>query len=167
MEAMFPLFHRACLPRLLTLASALILCGCVSQSAPPQNPITSSLPSAAAATPAASAPALSLFHEFPDIPLPAELTPLHGDSYIYQEGDVRAGVLILRGRVDVGSLIRFFQVGLPRQGWVPKGGMRYRRSVLLFEKPDKSCVIDIYEKLFYTYAEIYVVPAAGNVNGQG
>lgn len=164
MQAMFPLFHRACLARLLTLASALILCSCASLSAPPQNPITSSPPATAAAAPAASP---ALFHEFPDIPVPAELTPLHDDSYIYREEDVRAGVLILRGRVDVGSLIRFFQVGLPRQGWVPKGGMRYRRSVLLFEKPDKSCVIDIYEKLFYTYAEIYVVPAAGNVNGQG
>ena len=78
-----------------------------------------------------------------------------------QSGSVKTGILTLRGRVDLNSLINFFQMAMPRENWKPKGSFRYQRSILIFEKPDKSCVIRLYEGTIYTYVEIFVTPASG------
>ncbi len=85
------------------------------------------------------------------------------DSYVFQSGPLKAGLLVMRGRVDLTSVINFFQMALPREGWKPRGGFRYRRSVLVFEKPDKTCVINIYSSTFFTYAEIYVAPVESQI----
>ena len=85
------------------------------------------------------------------------------DSYVFQTGSTKVGLITLRGRVDLNSVINFFQAALPREGWKSKGGFRYRRSVLIFEKPDKTCIINMYEKFYYTYVEIYVAPASGQI----
>jgi len=85
-----------------------------------------------------------------------------GDTFVIQAGTMKAGLLTLRGmRVDVRSLINFFQIAMPRENWKPKGGFHTKRTVLIFEKPDKTCVINLFETTLYTYAEIYVAPASG------
>jgi len=104
-----------------------------------------------------------MFYDFQDIPVPAELELVAGDSYVFQSAALKAGMLTFRGRVEAGSLTSFFQMALPRENWKLKGGFRYRRTVLIFDKQEKVCVINIYEKMFYTYAEIYVVPASGQL----
>ena len=71
------------------------------------------------------------------------------------------GFLTLRGRVDPNSVMNFFASGLPREGWRLKGEFRYNRSLLIFDKPDKICVILVKEDTYYTYVEIYVSPVAG------
>ncbi|MBP8645012.1 MAG: hypothetical protein KBH99_02690 [Syntrophobacteraceae bacterium] len=90
------------------------------------------------------------------------MSRLEGETFVFQSGSLKAGLLTLRGtRVDVGSLVSFFQMAMPRENWKPKGGFRSKRNVLIFEKPDKTAVINIYEKLFRTYVEIYVAPMGG------
>jgi len=71
---------------------------------------------------------------------------------------MKTGILTLRGRVDINSLISFFTMALPREGWKPRGQFRYKRSALIFEKPEKTCVILVHEGPIYTYVEIYVAP---------
>ena len=44
------------------------------------------------------------FYTFPDIPVPKELTFQRGKSFIYETPSVKAGVLVLSGNIDVGSL---------------------------------------------------------------
>lgn len=146
------------------LTCALILPGCsTTPSAPPPNPAGQAPPSGGA--PVASTPSgpRPTFYDFQDIPTPNELDLLGKESYVFQSGPLKAGVLTLRGRVDLNSLINFFQMAMPRENWKPKGGFRYRRSVLIFEKPDRVCVIQFYEKWLYSYVEIYVAPAGGPV----
>lgn len=162
---------------IMAVSWLLIAAGCSStgtQSGPPPNPVgqqpSVGSPSAAssppAATPAPPAPAPSgsaprpVFYDFPDIPTPQELELQSKDSYTVQSGTVKAGILTLRGRVDLNSLISFFQMAMPRENWKPKGYFRYQRSVLIFEKPDKTCVIRLYEGMVYTYVEIFVTPAS-------
>jgi len=67
--------------------------------------------------------------------------------------------LTLRGRVDSNSLMNFFASALPHEGWRMKAQFRYNRSLLIFDKQDKVCVIIIKEEAYYTYVEIYVSPA--------
>jgi len=161
----------------------------VGQSSPPPNPVAqSSEPDAPPGEPPASAPPASTpvasappaaappspppptptpprpqFYDFQDIPIPSELDLVSKDSYVFQAGALKAGLLTLRGRVDVNSLINFFQMALPREHWKLKGGFRYKRSVLIFDKPDRTCIINLYEKVFYTYVEILVAPAGSQV----
>jgi hypothetical protein len=96
--------------------------------------------------------------DFPDIPIPSELELQSKDSYVFQAGSIKTGLLTLRGRVDINSLINFFNMALPRENWKPKGQFRYRRSALIFEKPEKTCVILLNEGTIWTYVEIYVAP---------
>ncbi len=105
------------------------------------------------------------YYDFPDVPIPAEMSLRLNDSQVFQSGEFKTGLLVLRGRVDPGSLIAFFQAGMDRNGWRLLGSTRYRKSILLFTKPGKSCVITIYEKYFYTYAEIYVLPTVPENRG--
>lgn len=141
-----------------------------TQSSPPPNPVgqethsgtspvapsTPTSSPAPASTPAAPRP---IFYDFPDIPTPQELELQPKESYAVQSGTIKAGILTLRGRVDLNSLISFFQMAMPRESWKPKGYFRYQRSVLIFEKPDRTCVIRLYEDIIYTYVEIFVTPA--------
>ena len=131
-----------------------------NRSTPPPNPISQQQPAASSSAEPAVQP---MYYDFNDIPIPQELSLVRDDSYVFQSNEFRAGLLTLKGRVDLNSLINFFQTALPRQGWTPKGGFRYRRSILIFEKSDRSCIINIYDKLFQTYVEIYVAPADSRV----
>jgi hypothetical protein len=151
----------------MALICIMALSGCSSMggqgSAPPPNPVgqqqTSSSTGGTTATPSPSAPR-PLFYDFPDIPVPQELNLQSKESYVVQSGSIRTGILTLRGRVDLNSLISFFQMAMPRENWKPKGYFRYQRSILIFEKPDKTCVIRLYEGMIYSYVEIFVTPAS-------
>lgn len=143
--------------------------GCGStkgRNSPPPNPVgqTSQQPE----QPSAPAPAISSgprpqFYDFPDIPIPLELKVVSDDSSTFQSGNMKSGILTLRGRVDLNSVINFFQMAMPRENWKAKGGFRYRRSILIYEKPEKTCVINLYEKMYYTYVEIVVAPSSGQI----
>ena len=152
----------------LFLSLTFILPGCANTwggggSAPP-NPVSQqSSTTFGPGAPSYSTAPHPMFYDFPDIPIPHELTLLPDESYVFQSGQFKAGLITLKGRVDLGSLINFFQMAMPREGWQAKGGFRYRRSVLIFDKSDKTCVINIYEKLYYSYVEIYVAPANSQV----
>jgi hypothetical protein len=150
------------------LCSILALSSCTwfNQQSAPSSPIARQQESTEdtdiGETPDVSAPR-PMFYDFTDIPVPSELKLLPKESYVFQSGSLKTGVLTLKGRVDINSALNFFQMAMPRENWKPKGGFRYKRSVLIFEKPDKTCVINFYEKMFYTYVEIYVAPLAGQI----
>lgn len=148
---------------ILSLSVALFLAGCSTwggSSAPPPSPVAGPTAATSAGTILGPRP---IYYDFQDIPVPQELSVVQKDSYVFQSGNMKAGLLTLRGRVDINSVINFFQSAMPRENWQQRGGFRYRRSVLIFEKPDKICVIKIYDELYFTYAEIYVAPSTGQV----
>ena len=97
-------------------------------------------------------------YDFPDIQIPAELELVSGDSYVFQGTKTKAGLLVFKGRVEARSVLDFFQVSMPRENWQFKGGFRYKKSVLVFEKPERICLINVHEGPFYTYVEVYVTP---------
>ncbi|MEJ5347139.1 MAG: hypothetical protein WHS46_00430 [Desulfosoma sp.] len=124
------------------------------------NTQTSSSPTPGS-TPAttASAPTVTpSYYDFPDIPIPSELSLVTKESTVFQGGGVKGGMLTLKGRVEPGSVVNFFMVAMARENWKHRGDVRYRKSVLLFEKPDRFCIINIRESTYNTYVEVYVVP---------
>jgi hypothetical protein len=103
------------------------------------------------------------FYDFADIPVPQELSLVPKMSHVFQSGPLKAGLLVLKGRVDPSSVVNFFTVAMNRENWKLKGSSRYRKPILIFEKPEKTCVISVYEKRWHTFVEIYVVPTSGTL----
>jgi len=148
-------------------------CGCSRSSAPPPPPASQSQPAPSAgpapvygpsASPVPASPSLpggAKFLDFNDIPIPREISVQPDRSYVFVAGQIKMGFLTLRGRVDSNSLMNFFASALPHEGWRMKAQFRYNRSLLIFDKQDKVCVIIIKEEAYYTYVEIYVSPVAG------
>ncbi|WP_448383109.1 hypothetical protein [Desulfosoma sp.] len=113
------------------------------------------------AQPAATTAAVTpTFYDFQDIPIPSELSLVTKESTVFQGGAVKGGMLTFKGRVEPSSVVNFFMVAMARENWKHRGDIRYRKSVLLFEKPDRFCIISIRESSYYTYVELYVVPTA-------
>lgn len=104
-----------------------------------------------------------VYYDFKDVPIPKELHLRPKESQVFQVGDSMMGLLVFRGYVDPGSLIDFFQVAMVREGWNLLSSVRYRRAVLLFEKPKKACFIVIYERFLFTYLEVYVLPITSRI----
>lgn len=124
-------------------------------SPPPPNPVASPQHSPV------TTQKQPLFYDFQDIPVPPEMTLQVADSYVYQAGQSKAGVQLFRGRVDLASLAKFFQLGLPHHGWVAKGEFHHYELLLVFEKTGKICVINLYNDLFYAYAKVWVIQTNG------
>lgn len=133
--------------------------GCSHSSPPPPNPVAQSQPQSGGSpsTSTATGPRPQ-FLDFPDIPIPSELSLQPKESYVFQAGSTKTGVLTLRGRVDINSLINFFTMAMPRENWRPLGQFRYKRSVLFFGKPDKTCMIELNEGTIWTWVDIFVAP---------
>ena len=98
------------------------------------------------------------YFDFGDVPVPSELKLDKSSSFVYSAGHVTAGVLSLKGYLDLNSLIVFFETNMPEQNWKILSSFRSPRSILIFRKPQRICVVNITEKRLYTYLEIWVAP---------
>jgi len=147
--------------------------GCGKPNAPPPNPVAQPQPATGPAAgpsygptagePTGPPPASGAkFADFQDIPIPPALSVQSKSSNVFQSGQMKMGFLTLRGRVDSDSVMNFFVAALPHEGWKLKGQFRYNRSLLIFDKPDKICVILMKEDMYYNYVEIYVSPIVGS-----
>lgn len=96
------------------------------------------------------------YYDFDDILIPPELKLDTQKSMVVNTSTFSGGVLVFNGYVDEASLIDFFLKNMNKDNWQLKGSIKYRHTVLTFEKPNKGCVITIGEKTFNTPVEIWV-----------
>lgn len=106
-----------------------------------------------------------LYYDFGDVPVPQELKLQRDSSFIYHSGGFSAGVMALKGRVEIRSLIDFFENNMARDNWRSVSSFKSARTLLLFQKQNRWCVININGKDYYTYVEIWVAPT--NLAGSG
>ena len=135
----------------LMLALALALGGCTAL----QSQSTAGGSESAAAQDQGAAP---LYYDFGDVLIPSEMQVNKKSSFVYRAPGFSAGVLSLKGRVDSASLIAFFENNMAKDNWRLVSSFKSIRSILLFHKENRWCVVNITEKEFYTYAEIWVAP---------
>jgi hypothetical protein len=101
-----------------------------------------------------------VYLDFGDILIPRELEVDKSGSFIFKTMGLTAGVLSLEGGVDVNSLIKFFENNLTKDNWQQMSSFKSVRSILLFQKDTRWCVINITEKQFKTYVEVWVAPSS-------
>jgi hypothetical protein len=103
-------------------------------------------------------PRLPDVREFEDVLVPREMTVVRDASFVYRGTAKPTGLLRMGGPVEVASLIRFFEANLPADGWRLVSHIRGPQSLMVFQKPDRMCVIAIEDSTFRTFVDIWVVP---------
>jgi len=101
---------------------------------------------------------IPVYYDFGDVLIPKELKIDKGSSFIYSAPGFSAGVLALSGRVDVSSLCSFFEENMAKDNWKLVVSFKSPRTVMLFQKENRWCVINITDGKFSTEVEIWVAP---------
>ena len=103
------------------------------------------------------------YYDFGDVLVPKELKVDKKSSFIYQTDGFSAGVLVLKGRIETSSLISFFENNMTKDNWHMISSFKSERTMLLFQKAHRWCVMAITDESFYTYVEIWVAPTTEGI----
>ncbi len=108
-----------------------------------------------------------LYYDFGDVLIPHELKVDKKKSYIVQSPGFLTGVLALKGNVERDSLIAFFRSNMAKDNWreICLFKSPRTRTMMLFQKENRWCVIGIDDHDYNTYVEIGVAPAASEPEG--
>lgn len=99
-----------------------------------------------------------IYYDFGDVLIPLELEVDKDSSFIYHAPGFTAGVLALSGRVEASSLIRFFENNMAKDNWKLVSSFKSPRTIMFFNKANRSCIINITERRFDSEVEIWVAP---------
>lgn len=111
-----------------------------------------------------SAGAPARYYDFGDVLVPQELKVDKKSSFIYQTDGFSAGVLVLSGRIETSSLISFFENNMTKDNWKIISTFKSERTMLLFQKANRWCVMSITDETLSTYVEIWVAPTAKDID---
>lgn len=100
----------------------------------------------------------SVMLKFADIPVPKGFKFLPADSYAFQSGNVRVGVLVYSGRATADQLIVFYRDQMPIYNWNLLNIIEYGKRMLNFDRENESCVVSIEPKTFKTKVVISIGP---------
>jgi hypothetical protein len=103
----------------------------------------------------ASAPPRATRTEFEDIPVPKGLAYQQEDSTVIETPNVKAGRHIYRGRLELDSLTSAIRSTLEANGWrhVSSTKSAQHGTTQVYEKDGDSLQVQLWEGLWYTYAE--------------
>ena len=107
-----------------------------------------------------------IYYDFGDVRLPEELKVVKDDSFVYKTPGFSAGVLVLEGRVEIYSLISFFENSMSNDQWTFVSSFKSTRTIMIFRKVDRHCVINITDRQFSTLVEIWVAPTRSEASAR-
>ena len=99
-----------------------------------------------------------LYYDFGDVLVPSELKLIEKSSFVFKTPGLSAGVLALKGRVEMSSLIDFFENNMAKDNWRQVSSFKSTRTIMLFQKENRWCVINITDGDYNTMVEIWVAP---------
>ncbi|NJB67976.1 hypothetical protein GGQ74_001649 [Desulfobaculum xiamenense] len=146
---------------ILAMVSLLTLCSC--ESALQQRGSTSP-----EQTRTSAAKAMSSYQEFDDVLIPNDLKLDQKNSFVFETPNFKTGIVTYKGSVDAVDLANFFERNLTKDNWRLRSKMKYSRTIMVFEKPDRDCIINILDGTFDTVVEVMVAPRqdGGDVPGR-
>jgi hypothetical protein len=106
----------------------------------------------------ASAQSSGSYVEFEDVLIPRELDLDSKASFVFETPQFKTGILVYKGRVDYVSLANFFENNMIKDNWNMRSKIKYTRTIMVFEKPDRDCIINIVDETFNTIVEVMVAP---------
>lgn len=145
----------------IALTAMFLLTSCSTLKSKKASPRTPSNPSSTIAAPKSN----NVYLDFGDVLLPKQLKTDRKNSFVFSTSGFTAGVLSLKGRVEVNSLMTFFENKMPVDGWQMISAIKASRSMLLFRKQERWCVISIIEGRMSSSVEIWVAPTLNGTRG--
>jgi hypothetical protein len=104
-----------------------------------------------------------LYYDFEDVLVPRDLKLNTKSSFVYRASDMTAGVLVFTANVERNSLIQFFKNNMAKDNWQLVGSFKSPRTLLLFQKENRWCVIKITDNNWDTLVEIWAAPFSGHL----
>ncbi|MBT8763467.1 hypothetical protein KFV02_05925 [Desulfohalobiaceae bacterium Ax17] len=141
------------LKSLILIAATLLLFGCATLTKGPEP--SSPEPET---TPPPAPENTNSYYDFDDIPIPNEMKLDPKKSILFETPDMKAGAVVFKGRVDAVSLFNFFLANMPKENWNMRSYFKYGRYIMVFEKPNKDCIIRIIDHPITTELQIWVAP---------
>lgn len=110
--------------------------------------------------------------KFRDLEVPNELTLDSSKTLYINTSSFAGGIVYMTGRLEVGSLTDFFLRTMQQNGWKLTGEAHYKNVLLAFSKPNKNCMITMYEGEMGTSTKVYAymtedLTAGGNISNGG
>ncbi len=149
----------------IILALVLIAAGCSSLRMPGSSGGASNATLAMSSGSAGAQDAQS--YDFQDIPVPEDMELQPKESIIFEMPDLKAGALVYAARVEPISLFNFYMHKMKEHQWRLKSYFKYGRYLMVFEKPDKICVIRIQDQRLSTKLFVWVTPSADSKRSTG
>lgn len=99
------------------------------------------------------------FSEFPDVPIPKDMSEERGKTYIsFSPSGMKGGVQHFSGRLEVVSLMNTMRRNMANHGWTLRALLRSKESVMVFEKSDQICTMHVSDGMIYTDMIIFMSP---------
>ena len=102
-----------------------------------------------------------LYYDFDDVLVPRELKLNAKSSFVYHTSGLTAGVLVFTSKVERSSLIQFFENNMTKDNWQAVSSFKSPRTLLVFQKENRWCVINITDNNLETLVEIWAAPFGG------
>ena len=103
------------------------------------------------------------YYDFKDVLVPGDFTEDTVHSSVIEAGPLTSGFLAFYGRVDLQSVIHFYNIKMPENGWKPITVLKSPFStIMIFSKDKRWCTINIAEKTFNTDLQIGIAPGIEN-----
>lgn len=102
-----------------------------------------------------------LYYDFDDVLVPRELTLNTKSSFVYHTSGLTAGVLVFTSKVERSSLVQFFENNMAKDNWQVVSSFKSPRTLLVFQKESRWCVITVTDNNWDTQVEIWLAPFSG------
>ena len=101
--------------------------------------------------------------EFEDVPVPAGLSLDNSRTTVIESPTVKAARLFYKSRVKPDSLAQAYRTSLEANGWrhVSSTTSANNGTIQVYEKPDSSLQVMIYESWYYTWSEVSATRIVG------
>ena len=97
------------------------------------------------------------YGDFDDVPIPKEMKPNKEGYVVSTQGNVKVGMQVFTGRVEINSLGRAIRDYMSREGWsLFSDSSGPKQSMLVFNKGDRLCVIITVDGSMQTEMRVYV-----------
>ena len=117
--------------------------------------------------PVAQQEPLGSYHEFEDVLIPKDMELDTKRSFVFETPQYKTGILVYEGRVEAVSLSNFLEKNMIQDNWHMRSKMKYNRTIMVFEKADRDCIINIEDETFKTVLEVIVAPRMETPKTQG
>ncbi|MBW1987929.1 MAG: hypothetical protein JRI97_00140 [Deltaproteobacteria bacterium] len=105
-------------------------------------------------------PAFKVSGDFSDIRLPRQLNQNQDESFVVRAGGEITGILVYSGGIRPEEAVSFFLDNMPADAWNLVSILKSARTMMLFKKENRYCVIQVDSTfLGKTEAIVWVAPA--------